>query len=152
MIQSENGTQSKVVSRKTRMSRVIRILIWETGEGRVRESRGWSTKGLGWSRSQRQSWVEIKQIKTNINGKWTGRLETNKQVNKTRLWRFKQDETMTRLQILKSHGNRLERLWIHKYDLANKTGWREVLCGRKQGLTDYVQVQLLRWWGIHEVG
>ena len=46
VIQPENGTQSKVVSRQTRMSRVIRIRVRETGEGRVRESRGLKYQGI----------------------------------------------------------------------------------------------------------
>ena len=72
---NEAKTQSKVVSRQTRMSREIQVRVRGTGEGRFRESRDWS-------RSLRQAWVGAKRVNTNIKGKGTGRRETNKQINK----------------------------------------------------------------------
>ena len=70
-----DGTQSKVVSRQTGMSREIQGRVRGTGEGRFRESRGWSTKGVGWSQSLEQAWVDAKRVETNIKGKGTRRLE-----------------------------------------------------------------------------
>ena len=106
----ENGIQSKVVNLQTRMSMVIRVQVQGTGEGRFRESQGWSTNGLGRSRSLRQAWVDIKQINTNINGKGTGRLVTNKQANKTRLWQVDKTRQDYNKKFM-THRKSLERLW-----------------------------------------
>ena len=71
---------SKVVSRQTGMSREIQSRVRGTGEGWYRESRGWSTKGVGWSRSLEQAWVRAKWVDTNIKGKGTGK--TRKKINR----------------------------------------------------------------------
>ena len=76
----KDGKQSKVANRQTGMSREIQGRVQGTGEGRYRESWGWSTKGVGWSRSLEQAWVGAKRVDTNIKGKGTGK--TRKQISR----------------------------------------------------------------------